>query len=140
MQNVIRDCLLNCYSLLKKLRITDVEWLLGPIGRKPMCIMGAYYRGGALGVHLDSGTFISVAIVLVMRNRHRWKGCAGIKIISFGMEKYQSINKGAEIETPEYCVYIFWDWLVEWGCHGVPHSADNDSVVVIIRKGKFTIQ
>ena len=137
-QNVIKQCIRNAYCILSKLRVKGIDFLLGPIGKKPMVIMGGVYHGGQLTCHVD-GKFKDVVLVIIMRNRGRGRraGMRGTKKISFGFQTRTRLNKLAELENEEYSMYCFWSWLVDYGVHGVPYQANNDSAIVIVRKRRF---
>ena len=102
-----------------------------------MVIMLGHYHGGGITGHVDA-KFIGPVIVVIIWNRPRGrKTPKNGKKISFGMQGRTSVNPDAEIENDELSIYVFWSWLVDFGVYGVPTQADNDSIVLIIRKCRY---
>ena len=137
-QELIRDVCTNSYVALKQAGCQDdIEWLTGKIGEAPMVVLAAIYHGGGLAGHVDR-YFEGPVIVVTLWNRPRGdKEPGNTKKISFCIQGRKSINVKAELGNEELSAYIFWNWMTDFGVHGVPTQAQNDSIVLIIRKGRF---
>lgn len=125
-------------SIGESLGVDDLDFL-SDMEHPDITFLIARYNGGGLGSHLDWPKFGSIVFALECADgkREDAKIVVNGKVISFGMEGYERLNKSAELEIDIGDAYCFWGWLRRCGVHGVPNMKGNVSVMFIVRKANM---